>query len=71
MEKQPTPDEYEEARRQARTDAEEKLRRERSRPAVDEPVVEEDATYSFAPEPLRAEYERVYEETLDSLRERG
>ena len=71
MEKQPTGEEFEEARRRARADAEAKLRRERERPSVDEPIVEEDETYSFAPEDLRAEYERVYEETLASLRERG
>ena len=71
MEKQPTDEEFEEARVQARADAEEKVRRERTRPDVDEPIVEEDATYSFAPEPLRAEYERVFEETLTALRASG
>ena len=71
MEKQPTGDEFEAARHQAKEDAAEKARAERERPAVDEPLVEESATYSFAPEDLRAEYERVYEETLAKLRGNG
>ncbi len=68
VEKQPTGDEFETARRQARADATEKARTERERPDVDQPLVDESSTYSFAPEDLRAEYERVYEETLDKLR---
>ena len=71
MEKQPTEDEFEAARRQAKEDATSRARDERERPAVDEPIVEESSTYSFAPEDLRAEYERVYEETLAGLRRRG
>ena len=71
MERQPTEAELEEARERARADARRRHDEERSRPAADTPVVEDAGPYEFAPEDVRAEYERVFEETLGLLRDRA
>ena len=60
MEKQPTEEELEEARRRARADAAEARRRG----AVDE--LGDAGPYAFAPESLQAEYDRAYEEARTS-----
>ena len=69
MEKNPEPHELDEARRRARSDARARVERDRTRPAADAPVVESDGPYEFAPEALRAAYDRAYEEALRDLRE--
>jgi hypothetical protein len=68
VERQPNEAELERARERARADARARVEDEAERPAVDEPVVEDAGPYEFAPEAVRAEYDRVYEETLDTLR---
>jgi hypothetical protein len=71
VERQPTQDELAEARDRARADAHLRVEAERARPSADEPIVEDAGPYEFAPEDVRAEYERVFEETLTALRQRG
>ena len=68
MERQPNPEELEQARERARADAWAEVEREQARRPVDEPVVDDAGPFEFAPEDLRAEYERVYEQTLRELR---
>jgi hypothetical protein len=70
VERQPNEAELELARDRARTDARARVENEAERPAVDEPIVEDAGAYEFAPEAVRAEYDRVYEETLRTLRRR-
>ena len=70
MERRPTAAEVEQARDRARDDARRRVEDERGRPAADEPIVDTAGPYEFAPEALRAEYERVYDTTLAALRER-
>ena len=71
MERKPTQSELTEARERARVDARKRVEKDRARPAVDEPIVEGSGPYEFAPEAARAEYERVYEATLEALRHGG
>ena len=68
MERQPKEEELEQARSRARADAHARLQATKARPEADEPVVDDAGPYEFAPEDVRAEYERVYEETLAQLR---
>jgi hypothetical protein len=68
MERQPTEEELAEARERACSDARARFDDERERSSVDEPIVAGAGPYEFAPEDVRAEYERVYEETLTALR---
>jgi hypothetical protein len=66
MEKQPTEEELESARAQARADAERRVAYERSgREPDDQPG---DQPLAYAAEAVQAEYARVYEETLTALR---
>jgi hypothetical protein len=71
VERQPTKKELEQAGERARADAQARVEEERARPPADEPIVDDAGPYEFAAEDLRAEYERVYEETLSALRGRG
>jgi DNA-binding helix-hairpin-helix protein with protein kinase domain len=66
MEKQPTGEELDEAREQARADAEERFAYETSGREPDEQPGEQ--PFAYAPEDVQAEYARVYEETLAQLR---
>ena len=70
MERKPSEAELEEARERARADAEQRQRDEKARPAADQPVVENAGPYEFAPEALRDEYERAYEEARRTLARR-
>ncbi len=70
MERQPTEEELEQARERARADAQVRVEAERGRPAADEPIVDDAGPYEFAAEDVRAEYERVFDETLNALRGR-
>jgi hypothetical protein len=67
MEKNPEPQELEDARERGRADACERVERDRTRPASDAPIVEGDGSYEFAPEAVRAAYERAYEEAMREL----
>jgi hypothetical protein len=71
VERQPSTEELDQARTRARADARAKVEKKLTGPAVDEPVVDHAGPYEFAPEDLRAEYERVYERTLKDLRGEG
>ena len=71
MERQPTGAELAEAHERGRADAEKRDRDDRARPSVDRPLVEESGPYEFAPEAVRAEYERAYEDALRALRRRS
>jgi hypothetical protein len=66
MEKQPTEEELEAARAQARADAEERFAHEASGREPDDQPGEQPLAY--AAEAVQAEYARVYEETLSGLR---
>jgi len=68
VEKQPTEEELEAAREQARADAEELVARERSGGETDE--LPGTQPFAYAAEDVQAEYARVYEEALDELRRR-
>ena len=68
MEKQPTDEELERAREQARADAEERYAYEASGREPDDQPGEQ--PFAYAAEDVQAEYARVYEETLSSLRAR-
>jgi hypothetical protein len=52
----------------ARADARAKIQAEAVGRAADAPIVDDAGPYEFAPEDVRAEYERVYEETIGALR---
>jgi hypothetical protein len=65
MERQPTAEELEEARRRGREDAAAHSERARTRPASEVPVVESAGPFEFAPEALREAYERAYEDALE------
>jgi hypothetical protein len=65
MEKQPTQEELQAARKQARADADERLARERSGRQPDDQPGEQ--PFAYAAEAVQAEYARVYEETLAAL----
>jgi hypothetical protein len=69
MEKQPTQEELEAAREQARTDAEERFAHETSGREPDDQPGEQPLAYSA--EAVQAEYAHVYEETLATLRRSG
>ena len=66
MEKQPTEEELEAARRQARADAEKRVAYESSGREPDDQPGEQ--PFAYAAEAVQAEYARVYEEALDTLR---
>ena len=66
MEKQPTEEELESAREAARADAETRFAYETSGREPDDQPGEQ--PFAYAPEDVQAEYTRVYEETLASLR---
>lgn len=66
MEKQPTNEELDAAREQARADAEERYAYETSGREPDEQRGEQ--PWAYAAEDVQAEYARVYEETLAALR---
>jgi hypothetical protein len=66
MEKQPTGEELDAAREQARADAEERFAYETSGREPDEQPGEQ--PFAYAAEDVQAEYARIYEETLTQLR---
>jgi hypothetical protein len=66
MEKQPTNEELDAARAQARADAEARFAYESSGRGPDEQPGEQ--PYAYAAEAVQAEYARVYEDTLTALR---
>jgi len=68
MEKQPTEEELEAAREQARADAEGRVARERLGGDPDEQPGTQ--PFAYAAEDVQAEYARVYEEALAELRRR-
>lgn len=68
MEKQPTEEELEAARTQARADAEERFAYEASGREPDDQPGEQ--PFAYAAEDVQAEYARVYEEELAKLRAR-
>jgi hypothetical protein len=68
VEKQPTDEELEAARRQAREDAEERFAYEASGREPDDQPGEQ--PFAYAAEEIQAEYARVYEEELARLRAR-
>jgi hypothetical protein len=69
MEKQPSAEELEAAREQARADAEARFAYESSgREPDDQPGKQ---PFAYAAEAVQAEYARVYEETLAALRGRS
>jgi len=69
VEKQPTEDELDAARRQARADANERFAAEASGRGPDDQPGEQ--PFAYAAEDVQAEYARVYDETLAALREPG
>jgi DNA-binding helix-hairpin-helix protein with protein kinase domain len=69
MEKQPTHEELAAARARARADAESRFAYESSGREPDDQPGEQ--PFAYAAEDVQAEYARVYEETLVSLRRRG
>jgi hypothetical protein len=66
MEKQPTEEELETAREQARADARNRFADETSGREPDDQPGEQQ--FAYAAEAVQAEYARVYDETLASLR---
>jgi hypothetical protein len=68
MEKQPTEEELEAARKQARTNAQLRFADESSGREPDDQPGEQ--PFAYAAEDVQAEYARIYEETLASLRGR-
>jgi hypothetical protein len=62
VEKQPTTEELEDARRRARADAEARVA------AGDEEDAPGEQPFAYAAETVQAEYARVFEETLERLR---
>jgi hypothetical protein len=66
MEKQPTADDLEAARRRARADAEERFAYEASGRQPDDQPGEQ--AFAYAPEAVQAAYAESYEETLADLR---
>jgi hypothetical protein len=66
MEKQPTEEELEAARGQARADAEKRVAYESSGRKPDDQPGEQ--PFAYAAEAVQVEYARVYEEALDILR---
>jgi hypothetical protein len=71
VERQPTTAELNEARERARSDARRRANQERTGSDADEPIVAGAGPYEFAPEQARAEYDRVFEATLEELRGGG
>jgi hypothetical protein len=69
MEKQPTEEELEVAREQARTDAQAHHASESAGRETDDQPGEQ--PFAYAAEAVQAEYARVYEETLARLRAAG
>ena len=69
MEKQPTGEELEAARTQARADAEERYAYEISGREPDEQPGEQ--PFAYAAEDVQAAYAEAYEETLSALRRRA
>jgi hypothetical protein len=69
VQKQPSQEELDEARKKARTDAEQRFAYESSGREPDDQPGEQ--PFAYAAEDIQAEYARVYEKTLGELRRGG